>query len=131
MRETIEPADRKGEYFDEIRAEDLIIIGTEPEKAAGRIGIDAGILGSLWRLSVETDLGMIVDVRRIPMEQAFIDKCNLSDINPYEQPLSGYIYISHPMSEYHLRRDMTVIGYLTERKVCKLVNGDRESFLNR
>lgn len=106
-------------------------MGSEPDTIAGRISLDDGIFESLWRLSIETGFGLVVDVRRIPLAQTFIDRCNSEDINPYEQPLDRSIFISHPLSEYHLRRDLTVIGYLTRKKVCMLRNGDRESFLTR
>ena len=131
MRERIAPKEYKGEYYDEIRADDLIIMGNEPDSAVGRMKLDAGILESLWRLSVETGLGLVADIRRVPFDQEYIIRCNSEDINPYEQPLDLNIYISHPLSEYHLRKDLTVIGYLTGKKVCKLISGDRESFLAR
>ena len=131
MRETIKPEDYKGIYYDEIRAEDLIIMGERPDDIAGQIGLEDGIHEGLWRLSAETGLGLIADMRRIPLAQSYIDRCNREDVNPYEQPLDLSLYISHPLSQYHLRKDLTVIGYLTGKKVCKLINGDRESFLTR
>ena len=76
MREIIAPEDRKGIYYDEIRAEDLIIMGRKPDNIAGCISLDEGILAGLWRLSVETGLGLTVDVRRVPLPQTYIDKCN-------------------------------------------------------
>lgn len=131
MRERVNPEDYKGVYYDEICREDLIIMGEEPEKTAGYIKADKGIYDGLWNISIETGLGLLVDIRRIPMKQEYIDECNRKDINPYEQPVDQKIYIAHPLSEYHLRKDLTVIGYLTETRVCKLINGERESFLNR
>ena len=130
MRERIEPEEYRGVYYDEIREGDLIIMGAKPDRIAGSMNAGYGIYESLWRLSLETGLGLITDIRRIPLEQAYIDKCNREDVNPYEQPLDMEIYIAHPMSEYHLRNDISVIGYLTREKVCKLINGNRESFLS-
>ena len=131
MRERIKPEAYRGVYFDEIRADDLVIMGERPEKSVGFIRADKGMYESLWRLSLETDLGMVIDIRRIPLKQSFIDKCNREDSDPYGQPLGMDIYISHPMPEYHLRNDIAVIGYLTLEKVCKLISGDRCSFLNK
>ncbi len=131
MRERIQPEDYRGKYFDEIRPEDLIIMGETPDDIAGLIHTERGICESLWRLSVETDLGLIVDIRRVPLKQAFIDECNRKEVNPYEQPMDQRIYVVHPLSKYHLNRELTVIGYLTKQKVCKVINGDRESFLNK
>ena len=56
MRERIAPEEYKGIYYDEIREDDLIIMGSEPDSVAGRMKLDAGISESLWRLSVETGL---------------------------------------------------------------------------
>lgn len=131
MRERVNPGDYKGIYYDEISPDDLIIMGEEPESAAGYIKAERGIFESLWNISIETGLGLLVDIRRIPMKQEYIDECNRKDINPYEQPVDQKIYIAHPLSEYYLRKDLTVIGFLTKKKVCKLINGERESFLNR
>lgn len=130
MRERVEPEEYRGVYNDEIRDGDLIIMGKEPEKTAGHICAENGIYESLWRLSLETDLGLIVDVRRIPFDQSYIDRCNREDTNPYVIPTELIIYVSHPLSEYHLRKDLTVIGYLTKERVCRLINGDRYSFLS-
>lgn len=129
MRHLIPPEEYKGSYSDVIQPEDLLIMGKEPEDAAGSIRLSGGIYEGLWRLSLETGLGMIVDVRRIPLTQQFINDCNRRDINPYEQPMDDKIYIAHPLSSYHLRRDISVIGYLTREIVCRIINGDRESYL--
>ncbi|MBQ9606693.1 MAG: hypothetical protein IJV16_05900 [Lachnospiraceae bacterium] len=129
MRHRIDPGDFRGAYYDEIRAEDLIVMGECPQKTAGTMRLGLGIYGSLWRLSLETGLGMVIDIRRIPLEQSYIDNCNRRDINPYEQPLEKDLYIVHPVSSYHLQRGISVIGYLTKDKVCRILNGERESFL--
>ena len=131
MREKIEPEDYTGVYYDEIREDDLIIMGERPDKVVGCMKVRRGIYDSLWRLSLETDLGMVIDIRRIPFAQTYIDKCNREDTDPYEQPLDLDIYVSHPLSEYHLRKDIVVIGYFTARKTCRLISKDRESFLSR
>ncbi len=129
MRRRIDPEDYLGSYTDEIRPDDLIIMGEGLTGAAGSMKLKDGILESLWRISLETDLGMVVDIRRIPFGQDHIDRCNLDDINPYEQPMEGCIYIAHPASEYHLRDDLQVIGYLTRERKCMIKNGDRISYL--
>ena len=129
MREHIDPEDHRGTYYDTVCFEDLIIMGDKPDEIKAFMPLKEGINESLWRLSLETKLGLIIDIRRIPLEQGFIDLCNREDINPYEQPMDGEIYIVHPKSEYHLRKDISVIGYMTRDKVCIVINGDRESYL--
>ena len=129
MREHIDPENYRGIYYDTVCFEDLIIMGDKPNEIKAFMPLKEGINESLWRLSLETKLGLIIDIRRIPLEQGFIDLCNREDINPYEQPMDGEIYIVHPKSEYHLRKDISVIGYMTRDKVCKVINGDRESYL--
>lgn len=129
MRRRIDPGDYRGSYKDEIRPDDLLIMCDGMTGAAGFMDLDEGILESLWRLSLETDLGLVADIRRIPLSQTDIDRSNADDINPYEQPMEGCIYIAHPASEYHLREDVRVIGYLTDDRKCIIKNGDRISYL--
>lgn len=129
MREKIDPKDYRGVYYETVCGEDLIIMGDKPDEIKAFISLKEGINESLWRLSIETGLGLVIDIRRIPLRQDFIDLCNKEDANPYEQPMDGEIYIVHPRSEYHLSKDISVIGYMTKDKVCRVINGDRESYL--
>lgn len=129
MRRHIEPDSYKGNYTGKPSDGDLVVMGAEPETVKGRFPLDAGIYDSLWRLSLETELGLMVDIRKIPLQQDFIDGCNREDTDPYEAGLEGEMYIVEPESSYHLRDDITVIGYLTAEKVCKIKNRDRISYL--
>ncbi len=129
MREIIDPNNYKGVYYDKVCCEDLIIMGDKPDKIKALMPLKEGINESLWRLSLETGLGIVIDIRRIPLKQGFIDLCNKADTNPYEQPMDREIYIVHPRSEYHLKKDISVIGYMIRDTVCRVINGDRESYL--
>ncbi|MBO5551792.1 MAG: hypothetical protein J5966_07515, partial [Lachnospiraceae bacterium] len=79
MRPVIAPENYKGRYYDDIKAEDLIIMGGDPGEIAGEIGLEDGICKGLWQLSLETGLGMIVDIRRIGIPQTYINECNRAD----------------------------------------------------
>ena len=129
MRKAIKPEDYKGEYSDTVKPEDLLVMGNEPDSAIGSMLLCDGISEGLWRISLETGLGMIVDIRKIPLTQPEIDRCNRTDTDPYDIPSDKRIYIVHPASEYHLRDDIRVIGYMTADKVCRVKNKDRISFL--
>lgn len=129
MRKSVKPEDYKGEYSDTVKPEDLLIMGSMPDSAIGSMPIYDGINEGLWRISLETGLGLIVDIRKIPLTQSEIDRCNREDINPYDIPSDGRIYIARPASEYHLRDDISVIGYMTADIVCRIKNKDRISFL--
>lgn len=129
MRKRVEPEDFRGEYHDEVRAEDLLVTGCRPERPVGRMSLDRGIYDALWQISLESGLGLVIDIRRIRIPQSEIAKCDREGINPYEIPREGEIFITRPVSEYHLRNDITVIGYMTEERICRIINKDRESFL--
>lgn len=130
MRRQIEPEQFKGTYREKIQEGDLLVMGTEPDTIKGRMPLREGIYDSLWELSLETDLGLIVDIRKIPLRQDIIDGCNAEDRDPYRIPLRDEIYIVRPESSYHLRDDLKVIGYLTSERVCRIKNKDRISYLN-
>ncbi len=129
MRKHIKPEDYKGKYSDTVKPEDLLIMGNAPDSSIGSMPLCDGINEGLWHISLETGLGMIVDIRKIPLAQSEIDRCNREDINPYDIPSDERIYIVRPASEYHLRDDVRVIGYMTADKVCRVKNNDRISFL--
>lgn len=129
MRKRIEPEDFKGVYADEVKPEDLLIIGEKPETVKGKMSLEAGVYDALWQISLECGLGLVVDIRRVKIPPEEMIRCDKEDINPYEIPREGYIYIAEPRSEYHLKKEVNVIGYLTEEKVCRIINQDRESYL--
>ncbi|MCR5746946.1 MAG: hypothetical protein K6G03_04505 [Lachnospiraceae bacterium] len=129
MRKSIREEDYKGQYTEEIKPEDLLIMGKRPEDPLGMMPLNAGIYEGLWQLSLETGLGLLVDMRKIPLDQSEIDRCNKEDINPYDRPMNKEIYIVHSDPSYFFTDDLTVIGYMTEEKVCKIKNRDRISYL--
>ncbi len=129
MRKRIEPEDFKGVYLDEVKPEDLLVIGKKPETVKGEMSLELGIYDALWQISLECGLGLTVDIRRIKMPVDDMIKCDREDINPYEIPRKGEIYIVEPRSEFHLKKEVTVIGYLTAVKICRIINKDRESYL--
>lgn len=47
-----------------------------------------GIFGALWELGARTELGLSVDLKKIPVKQETIEICEYFDLNPY-QLLSG------------------------------------------
>ncbi len=129
MRRKIDPEDYKGTYYDRIIEGDIIVISDDIPDPAGRFPLKDGLFESLWVLSNETGLGMMVDIRRFPLSQEEIERYNREDINPYEIPREGELLILHPRSEYYLSEDMIIIGYLTSDKVCRIKNKDNISFL--
>ncbi|MCR5775309.1 MAG: hypothetical protein K6G42_09525 [Lachnospiraceae bacterium] len=129
MRREIPPEQYKGRYREPVTENDLLIMGSRPETTVGSITLEDGIYKSLWRLSLETGFGMMIDIRKIPLPQEFIDVCERQDIDPYDAPFDGTIYVAHPVSSYHLKKGISVIGYLTKEKVCRIINRDRESYL--
>ncbi len=129
MRRKIAPEAYTGIYYDRIRADDILVIGKGYDEAAGRFPLNKGIYESLWLLSNETDLGIMIDLRRIPVPWQDIERCNREDLNPYEIPREDELVILHPRSEYYLAEDMAIIGYMTSDKVCRIKNRDNISFL--
>jgi len=129
MRHRIPEESYRGIYHEKVQPGDLILMDESFEDPVASMDLSEGIYDSLWRLSLETGLGLTVDLRRIPLTQQEIDACDRADRDPYREPREGRLYAVRPRSEYHLSDDMHIIGYMTEETVCRIRNKDRESFL--
>ncbi|KAI4450157.1 Thiamine-monophosphate kinase [Eubacterium plexicaudatum ASF492] len=50
---------------------------------------EGGIFGALWEMAEASDVGLEIDMRKIPVRQETIEICEYFDINPYELISSG------------------------------------------
>lgn len=55
---------------------------------------NGGIFNALWDLSVNADVGIKVDFKRIPVRQEIIEICEYYDINPYQLMSGGSLLIT-------------------------------------
>lgn len=70
-------------------------------QAAAKSGITAmqvvregGIFGGLWQLGEQNHVGLVVDLKKIPVKQETIEICEYFDINPYKMLSGGSILMT-------------------------------------
>lgn len=94
-----------------------------------------GVFGGLWELAESSGVGLLIDLRKIPVKQETIEICNFFDINPYEM-LSGGSLLCTSRDGNKLVLDLkeagieaSVIGKCTDNNDRVLINGENKRFL--
>lgn len=94
-----------------------------------------GVFGGLWELAESSGVGLLIDLRKIPVKQETIEICNFFDINPYEM-LSGGSLLCTSKDGNKLILDLkeagieaSVIGKCTDNNDRVLINGENKRFL--
>lgn len=54
---------------------------------------EGGIFGGLWQLAAENGVGLVADLKHIPVRQETIEVCEYFDLNPYELLAGGSLLI--------------------------------------
>lgn len=54
---------------------------------------EGGVFGGLWQLAAENGVGLVADLKRIPVRQETIEVCEYFDLNPYELMAGGSLLI--------------------------------------
>ncbi|MCL2717470.1 MAG: AIR synthase-related protein [Lachnospiraceae bacterium] len=112
------------------------------EKIGSEFGIklihkvgDTGIFGALWALAEEANVGLEVDLRKIPVRQETIEIFNFVDINPYEYSSDGMLLMFCEDGTELLKALeaagilASIIGTTTNTKNRIVSNKDRIRFL--
>ncbi|MBQ7944494.1 MAG: hydrogenase maturation factor [Lachnospiraceae bacterium] len=55
---------------------------------------EGGVFGALWEFAQRSGVGLVVDLKRIPVKQETIEVCEFFDINPYELLSGGSLLIA-------------------------------------
>ena len=66
--------------------------GASDMQAAG----EGGIFGGLWELAAKNSVGLVADLKCIPVRQETIEVCEYFDLNPYELMAGGSLLITCP-----------------------------------
>lgn len=54
---------------------------------------EGGVFGGLWQLAAENGVGLVADLKRIPVRQETIEVCEYFDLNPYELLAGGSLLV--------------------------------------
>lgn len=120
-------------------------ISVEPEaRIAVEYGVfamhdvtEGGIYGALWELAQASDIGLEIDLKAIPFRQETIEICEYFGLNPYCLMSGGSMLMAaehgHDLVGKLSRAGIpaAVIGKATKGPARRIINGDKEAFLER
>ncbi len=96
---------------------------------------EGGVFGALWEVGAAGNVGMEIDLTKIPMKQETVEICEFFDINPYLLISSGsLIIVTERANELiaHLEREgipAAVIGRITDNNERVVVNDYERRYL--
>lgn len=96
---------------------------------------EGGVFGGLWQLAKANGVGLVIDLKQIPVKQETIEVCEFYDVNPYEL-LSGGSMLMITQGGTRLVSllaeqgiSAAVIGRTTDNNDRILVNDEEKRFL--
>lgn len=96
---------------------------------------EGGIFGALWELAQESGVGLVIDLKKIPVKQETIEVCEFFDANPYKLLSGGSLLFTTDkgMDLVELLEQQgiaaAVIGKTTQGNDRILVNEEERRFL--
>ena len=94
-----------------------------------------GIFGALWELGERFDVGLQVELKKIPIKQETVEVCEFFGYNPYEIRSDGALLMvtddSHALLEALAEQGIaaTVIGVTMDGNDKVILNDDEKRFL--
>ena len=98
---------------------------------------EGGIFAALWDIAEKNNLGINVDLCKIPMLQETIEFCEVFDINPYVLPSAGSLIMITADGEALVQAleaeniSASVIGRFTDNNDKIITNGEEIRFLDK
>lgn len=96
---------------------------------------EGGIFGALWEMGAAADVGIVADLKKIPIRQETIEVCEVFGINPYQMMSSGSMLIGcrqgNRLAECLQAAGIpaAVIGYATDNHDRIIISGEEKRFL--
>lgn len=96
-----------------------------------------GIFSALWELAEKGNVGIEVDLKKIPIRQETIEICEVLGVNPYELYGAGSLIIVSDKGNQLLHElekqqiPATIIGKITEENGKVILNGEEVRYLDR
>lgn len=96
-----------------------------------------GIFSALWELAEKGNVGIEVDLKKIPVRQETIEICEVLGINPYELYGAGSLIIVSDKGNQLLHElekqqiPAAIVGKITEENGKVVLNGEEVRFLDR
>lgn len=135
--------ERYSEEFVEDAINFIEYISVIPEaKIAKEVGVssmhditEGGIYGALWEMGEASEIGVKVDLNKVPIRQETIEICEFFDINPYKLISSGSMLMITDNGEALVEQlnkegiDATIIGETTKSKKKIVISANGETYL--
>lgn len=96
---------------------------------------EGGVFGALWEMAAASDVGLCVDLKKIPIRQETVEICEFFDLNPYMLISSGCMLIAVDHGNELVEAleqagvKATVIGRVTAGHDRVIINEDERRFL--
>ena len=96
-----------------------------------------GIFSALWELAERGNVGIEVDLKKIPVRQETIEICEVLGVNPYELYGAGALLIVSDKGNQLLHElekqqiPAAIIGKITEENGKVILNGEEVRYLDR
>lgn len=130
------------EYIEEAKGFDryLSIIPEAATAMKSSVGVmhnvsEGGIFGALWDMAEHSDVGLEIELKKIPIRQETVEICNFYDINPYALLSSGCLLMTADKG-YELVESLhkegisaAVIGRTTNSNDRLIINEEEKRFL--
>ena len=97
---------------------------------------EGGILGGLWEFAEKHNVGLEIDLKKIPVKQEIIEICEFYEINPYLLRSGGSLLMVTDNGANLVRKlsemgiSSSVIGRITEGNDKVIYNGEEKRFLD-
>ncbi|MGI6094514.1 MAG: AIR synthase family protein [Lachnospiraceae bacterium] len=98
---------------------------------------EGGVFGALWEMGSGADVGMDIDLKKIPIRQETVEVCEVFDLNPYILMSSGSMLIAADNGEKLVRAlkeagiHAAVVGKATEGNDRILRNGEEIRYMDK
>lgn len=96
---------------------------------------EGGVFGALWEMASASKVGLVADLRKIPLKQETVEICNFFDLNPYQLISSGCLLIAADRGDRLVEAlskegiESAVIGHFTEGNDKVVLHGDERRYL--
>ena len=110
-------------------------IGVKYKVSAMHDVTEGGIYGALWEMAGASGLGLVANLRDIPIRQETVEICNHFDLNPYKLISSGSKLMATDRGDELVRElkaagiHAAVIGCFTKGNDRLIINRDEKSYL--
>lgn len=112
--------DRAKGFIDYISVVDEAMAAREFGVSAMHDITEGGVFGALWEVAAASGVGLIVDLKKIPLKQETVEICEFFDLNPYQLISSGSMLIAcdqgHDLVEHLAKKNIhsAVVGKFTD-----------------